>query len=101
MATSLFTATAAKYSAPKAPISVAMDRYNGSARMVVRNHGGGVTPGDGEHIFEKFFQADPGSSGVGLGLFVSRGLARAHGGEISVRPAQEIGSEFVLELPAA
>lgn len=92
---------AAKYSAKEAPISVAVDRVNGRARMVVRNHGGGVTPGDGEHIFEKFFQADTGAAGVGLGLFVSRGLARAHGGNISVRPAQDAGSEFVFELPAA
>lgn len=92
---------AAKYSARKAPITVAVDRVNGSARMVVRNHGGGVTPGDGEHIFEKFFQSDAGSPGVGLGLFVSRGLARAHGGDITVRPAPDEGSEFVLRLPAA
>ena len=92
---------AAKYSVAKAPISVTVDSHNSSARVVIRNHGGGVTPGDDEHIFEKFFQADTGSSGVGLGLFVSRGLARAHGGNISVRPAKHDGSEFVLELPAA
>jgi len=92
---------AAKYSAQAAPITVAVDRCNDRARMVVRNHGGCVTPGDTEHIFEKFFQADTGSSGVGLGLFVSRGLARAHGGNITVRPAQEVGSEFILELPEA
>ena len=59
-----------------------------------------MTAGDRQHIFEKFFQADIRSSGVGLGLFVSRGLARAHGGDVTVRPAQDIGSEFVLELPA-
>lgn len=92
---------AAKYSAPKAPIRVALERQNGCARMVVRNHGGGVTPGDSERIFEKFFQADTASLGVGLGLFVSRGLARAHGGDISVHPATNHGSEFVLELPVA
>lgn len=94
-------ANAAKYSAPTAPINVAVDRHNDSARMVVRNHGSGVTPGDSEHIFDKFFQADTNSPGVGLGLFVSRGLARAHGGNISVHPAKDHGSEFVLELPVA
>ena len=92
---------AAKYSARAAPITIAVDRRDDNARMVVRNHGRGVTPGDSEHIFEKFFQADTGSTGVGLGLFVSRGLARAHGGDITVRPAQQVGSEFVLELPAS
>jgi signal transduction histidine kinase len=92
---------AAKYSAREAPISIALDRCNATARMVVLDHGGGVPPGETEHIFEKFFQADPGSSGVGLGLFVARGLARAHGGDLTVRSAQDVGSEFVLELPAA
>jgi two-component system, OmpR family, sensor kinase len=93
-------ANAAKYSAAESPITVALDRHVDRARMVVRNHGGGVTPGDTERIFEKFFQGDRNSSGVGLGLFVSRGLARAHGGDITVRPAEHDGSEFVLELPA-
>jgi two-component system, OmpR family, phosphate regulon sensor histidine kinase PhoR len=92
---------AAKYSAASSPIRVAVDRHAGSARIVVRNHGGGVTPGDTDRIFEKFFQGDTDSSGVGLGLFVSRGLARAHGGDITVRPAEHEGSEFVLELPTA
>jgi signal transduction histidine kinase len=90
---------AAKYSASDAPINITVSRSGHDATMVVRNHGHGVTPGDGEHIFEKFFQADTCSSGVGLGLYVSRGLARAHGGDISVRPARDAGSEFVLRLP--
>ena len=91
---------AAKYSAAHSPITVAVDRHADRARMVVRDHGRGVKPGDTERIFEKFFQADTKSPGVGLGLFVSRGLARAHGGDLTLRPAELDGSEFVLELPA-
>jgi two-component system, OmpR family, sensor histidine kinase MtrB len=90
---------AAKYSSEDAPIELRLALEGDMARLVVRNHGTGVTPGETDEIFEKFFQADAGSPGVGLGLFVSRGLARAHGGDISVRPAEESGSEFVLELP--
>jgi signal transduction histidine kinase len=94
---------AAKYSQPDAPIEVTVESLPDSARVVVRNHGGGVTPGDTERLFEKFFQSDAAGSavtGVGFGLFISRGLARAHGGDLTTRPAADEGSEFVLDLPS-
>ena len=69
------------------------------ARVVVRNHGGGVTPGDTERIFEKFGRLESGAPDTGLGLFISRGLARAHGGDLQVRPAESVGSEFIVTLP--
>lgn len=91
---------AAKYGARGAPIAVSVRRTGGEAHVVVRNHGGRVMPSETEHIFEKFFQSDPGSPGSGLGLYISRGLARAHGGDLRVQPAYDEGSEFVLVLPA-
>jgi signal transduction histidine kinase len=90
---------AAKYSAEGAPIEVTVDVDAGTAVVVVRNHGQGVTPGENDSIFEKFFQGDDTAPGVGLGLFISRGLAQAHGGTLTVRPATDSGSEFVLSLP--
>lgn len=70
-----------------------------NAEVVVRDHGSGVTPGDSQTIFDKFVQGDPGSPGAGLGLYISRGLARAHGGDLRVQPAETTGSEFVLTVP--
>lgn len=67
--------------------------------MGVRNHGTGVTSGDTERIFDRPFQSDSGTSGAGLGLYISRGLARAHRGDITVRPTAEVGSEFKLRMP--
>ena len=90
---------AAKYSESQAPIEVAVGTSDHVACVAVRNHGSGVTPGDTEHIFEKFRQLDETSPGAGLGLFISRGLARAHGGDLVVRPAADEGSEFELRLP--
>lgn len=92
---------AAKYSARDARIAVSVRRDGGEAHVVVRNHGGGVTPSETQHIFEKFFQSDPGSPGSGLGLYISRGLARAHGGDLQVQPADDEGSEFILIVPAS
>lgn len=92
-------ANAHKYSRADASIEVLVDRDEAFARVVVRDQGSGVSPGDSEAIFQRYVQSGPRRGGVGLGLYVSRGLARAHGGELSVRPATDEGSEFVLELP--
>jgi signal transduction histidine kinase len=90
---------AAKYSARDAPIEVTVDERDADMVVVVRNHGSGVTPGQGERIFGKFTQGDGEAPGSGLGLFISRGLARAHGGDLVTQPAADTGSEFVLSLP--
>jgi two-component system, OmpR family, sensor histidine kinase MtrB len=94
-------ANASKYSDAGSPVAITLDRTGDRAVAAIRNHGRGVTPGNTEAIFDQYFQSDEGASGVGLGLFISRGLARAHGGDISVRPAADVGSEFRLELPAS
>lgn len=91
---------AAKYSADAAAIDVVVERDGDMVVVVVRNHGSGVTPGDTDVIFDKYWQQDHGSAGAGLGLYVSRGLARAHGGDITVEPATDQGSVFRLLLPA-
>jgi signal transduction histidine kinase len=61
-------------------------------------------PGDQlEKIFEPFVQVDRGhtrtTQGTGLGLAISRDLARAMGGELTVRSEAGAGAEFVLSLP--
>jgi signal transduction histidine kinase len=90
---------ASKYSDEDAAIDVTV-RVNGPAAVVVvRNHGSGVTPGDTGAIFEKFHRGETSAPGAGLGLFISRGLARAHGGDLTVQAAERIGSEFHLSLP--
>jgi two-component system, OmpR family, sensor kinase len=90
---------AAKYSDAGAHIAVTVHVIGTTAHVVVRNHGSGVAPGDTDAIFDKFAQGDERSSGAGLGLFISRGLARAHGGDIVVQPATDTGSVFELTLP--
>jgi signal transduction histidine kinase len=91
---------AARYSEKGAHIEVSVLLDAGMAEVVVRNHGSGVTPGDTERVFEKYRRGDDSRTpGVGLGLFISRGLARAHGGDLTVRPAAREGSEFHLRLP--
>lgn len=90
---------AARYSPPGTPISVQLhDATDGQVAIVVHDRGGGISDDDRDRIFEAFETGDSTRGGTGLGLFISRGLARAHGGELEVRPGKQ-GTDFVLRLP--
>jgi signal transduction histidine kinase len=67
----------------------------------ITDTGRGIAEADLEHIFERFFRIDDGSStGTGVGLTIARSLARAHGGDIiASSPGLGQGSVFELRLP--
>ena len=71
--------------------------------FVVTDTGIGIAAEHLEKIFERFWQVDQSMTrrrgGTGLGLMVSRGLARALAGEIEVKSILGSGSEFTLRLP--
>lgn len=90
---------AAKYGDASAPIHVTVEARDGMLHVVVRDQGSGVLQADVADIFEKYWQKDVGSPGAGLGLFISRGLARSHRGDITVEATPGQGSEFRLTLP--
>ena len=93
---------ARKYSPDGTPIVVALSADERRVRFVVRDAGRGVAPGDREAIFERFRRADDwGAPGAGLGLYISRGLVRAHGGELEVSDAPEGGAAFMFWVPVA
>lgn len=76
---------------------------NDTVLVRVRDTGPGIPDDKVERIFEPFVQLrEPGSvpsGGTGLGLAISRDLARAMGGDITVRSKLGAGSAFALELP--
>ncbi len=76
---------------------------NDSVLVRIRDTGPGIPDDKVERIFEPFVQLrEPGSvpsGGTGLGLAISRDLARAMGGDISVRSKVGAGSVFTIELP--
>jgi signal transduction histidine kinase len=90
---------AAKY-APAGQEVVVEVAARGSAALVrVTDQGHGVAPPDAERIFEKYERATDERPGAGLGLYLARRIARAHGGELRVVPAQRTGGVFELSLP--
>ena len=93
-------ANAVKYGEGK-PIEIRVERAEGMARATVEDHGIGIAPADQARIFERFERAVPERhyGGFGVGLWVARVVAEAHGGRLGVRSRKGEGSTFVLELP--
>ncbi|MDI1443524.1 ATP-binding sensor histidine kinase [Polyangium sp. 6x1] len=93
---------ATKFGAGK-PIEIFIDRENGIARLAMKDHGIGIDPAQQSRIFERFVRAVPSKSygGLGLGLYLSRKLAEAHGGSIRVQSEPSAGATFIVELPVA
>lgn len=69
--------------------------------LEVCDDGCGISPQDSEHIFEPFFTTKGSKQGTGLGLATVYGIARRHGGTVSVSPRQPQGTCMRVYLPKA
>lgn len=91
---------ARKYSPVTTPIVVVARGDPRWVTFAVRDAGRGVAETDRDAIFERFRRAEQtGTPGAGLGLYISRGLVRAHGGDLEVGGSPEGGAEFRFWLP--
>ncbi len=84
---------------PKGFIKIKAWQADRSVYISVQDSGIGLTEQQCQSIFEKFKQADARAEGYGLGLFISRQLAKAHGGDITVHSVVNQGSTFTVCLP--
>jgi signal transduction histidine kinase len=93
---------AAKYSPPGTPITLRTTRRGGHVRIEVVDRGYGIHPDDLPRIFEKFGRgrdvAGEKRAGVGLGLYLSRRIVRAHGSDLTVDTTPGLGCAFGFEL---
>jgi signal transduction histidine kinase len=93
---------AIRYSPSGANIWIRTEVEGDLAAVIVADQGKGIALEDQARIFEKFERIDPSEpGGTGLGLYISRRLARAMGGDITVDSAPGQGSRFMLTLPLA
>ncbi|HEY0093432.1 MAG TPA: PAS domain-containing protein, partial [Archangium sp.] len=83
------------------PITVRVSEAGERVRLEVIDRGVGIAPEDHERIFERFERVVSASevSGLGLGLFITRQIVRAHGGDVRVESQLGHGSNFIVELP--
>lgn len=94
---------AIKYSPAESPIECIAAVDGPVARVRVTDRGAGIDDADYARLFQPFqrLKASPGVAGTGLGLYISRELARRHGGDLVAVAAEPRGTTFVLELPVA
>lgn len=94
---------AAKYSYPKTEIRVEVEARDGDARVSVTNQGSGIPREELPRLFSRFHrtrQAQEGRTpGLGLGLYIARGLIEAHGGRIWAESTPGKTTTFRFTLP--
>jgi signal transduction histidine kinase len=93
---------AVKYSPGGDEVEVSVRQENGAVRIAVTDRGPGIPHDQQRLIFEKFGRAEVAGNakpGTGLGLFIARSIAEAHGGTLDVRSGPGAGATFVLTLP--
>jgi signal transduction histidine kinase len=88
------------------PIRVSIRGEGDAIAIQVHNHGGSIPPKTRGTLFEPLKQTPrsgtdrhKGSSGLGLGLYIAKEIAVAHGGSIAVESTEQDGTSFVVRLP--
>jgi PAS domain S-box-containing protein len=84
-------------------VHVRVGTEDGRACLSVRDEGIGIAPEDQPRIFDRFVRAvsERNYGGMGLGLFITRQVVEAHGGDIRVHSAPGQGATFTVRLPPA
>jgi hypothetical protein len=91
---------ALRYSPNGSTIRIILSESEGMARVTIADEGPGLDASQQERVFEKFERLGrSGDGGSGLGLYISRQLARAMGGNLSVESAPGQGARFTLAVP--
>ena len=94
---------ASKYSTEGSPIRILIASTDGGATIAVQDEGPGISPEELPRLFDRYFQTQRARGtrrGLGLGLFIAKGLVEAHGGRISVESIPNVGSTFRVWLPS-
>ena len=96
-------ANAVQHAPPGTPVNVRLERQESArhplAVVVISDQGPGIDPVLLPRLFERFARSSS-STGLGLGLFLARRIAEAHGGGVEVVSSSRRGTQFRLFLPA-
>ena len=93
---------AIKYAPESKVIAINIGQVNDQLRVAVKDKGRGIDPIEVPHLFDQYFRADHTGlqfSSLGLGLYISAGIIKKHGGDIGVNTELGKGSEFWFTLP--
>jgi signal transduction histidine kinase/DNA-binding response OmpR family regulator len=100
IATNLIT-NAHLYTPPRGKIAVGLEAEEHAIVLRVSDSGRGMTEGEREQIFDRFYRGEDGRTvpGTGLGLSVVKSLVDLHGGTITVESEPNKGSRFTVRIP--
>jgi signal transduction histidine kinase len=91
--------------APEGSVELTLIGKDGQVKFRVRDYGPGIPPGQRAHVGEPFYRSDASrardTGGTGLGLYLARQVARAHGGDLVLEESEGAGALFVATMPAA
>ncbi|HKW71004.1 MAG TPA: ATP-binding protein [Candidatus Dormibacteraeota bacterium] len=92
---------ASKYSTPGSEIEVHVRRVDGVAQVSVRDEGVGISKQDQANLFARFARIENAAhvQGTGLGLWLSREIARMHDGDLTVESESGVGTTFTFSVP--
>jgi two-component system CheB/CheR fusion protein len=94
---------AMKHAPESERIDVRLNIRGSEAELQVQDYGPGISADNLPHLFQRFFggATSPGTSqtGLGLGLYITKELVDAHGGQISVESREGEGALFIVRLP--
>jgi signal transduction histidine kinase len=97
---------ALRYAAPEdGPVELLLTATRGAVEFRVRDYGPGISADQRAHLGEPFYRSDASrarqTGGTGLGLYLARQVALAHGGELRLADCEGRGALFVVTLPLA
>ena len=82
-------------------VLVRIESWDDAVRVVVEDHGRGMTPDELRHVFDPFYTTRRDKGGTGLGLSITYGIIHQHGGTIDVQSQSGRGTTVEIILPAA
>ncbi|HYM52236.1 MAG TPA: ATP-binding protein [Candidatus Dormibacteraeota bacterium] len=94
---------AVKYSPKGGPLVMRARSHRNGVELTIADSGVGIPAEQADHVFERFFQAEGDTSGrhfggLGLGLYITRAIVEAHGGEIRAEPNREAGRGTLIRI---
>lgn len=94
---------AIKYTPPGGKITLGLSNDGKECTLSVKDTGPGISAAELPRIFDRFYRSDKArkaqSSGHGLGLSIARIIVVAHGGKMTVRSKEGVGTTFMVRLP--
>jgi signal transduction histidine kinase len=93
-----------QYTPAGGSVTLRLSEHDGQVVIDVIDTGIGISPEDQQHLFSRFYRVTNATvddvRGLGLGLYVTRAIVEAHGGNIQVFSEEGVGSTFSIVLPA-